>query len=329
MKRTEILVMKTNPFRIVSLTLTASLFFAAPSAPAAALQALRGHVPAAVAQMQPTGHLSATNRLHLAVGLAPRNPDALAKLLRDLQDPRSPSYHQYLSLEEFTKRFGPTEQDYQKAVDFAQANGLKVTGRYPNRIILDVEGAVPDVEKALHVTIRTYQHPTEKREFYAPDTEPALDLAVPLLNITGLDNYSLPHPVSHRKPIQPTPNGPKPKAASGPYGYAPADLRNAYVPGTTLNGAGQSVGLLQVGEDYFDSDLTAYESEFGLPPVSVTRVPVDGGSGGGQGGPECSLDIEMVMAMAPGASIYVFEAPGIAGNGDYNNILSAMVTYPT
>src|ERR1017187_668943 len=227
--------MKTNPLSILSLTLTASVFFPVPSAPAAPWQTLRGHVPAAVAQLQPTGRLGATNRLHLAVALAPRNRDALEKLLRDQQDPHSPSYHQYLSLEEFTSRFGPTEQDYQKAMDFAQANGLQVSGTYSNRIILDMEGAVPELEKALHVTIRTYQHPKEKREFYAPDTEPSLDRAVPLLNIAGLDNYSLPHPVSHRKPVQPSPNGPTPSAFSATNGaIAPADLRNAYVPGTTL-----------------------------------------------------------------------------------------------
>ncbi len=336
--------MKTNPFSILCLTLTASLFFAAPSAPAAALQTLRGHVPAAVAQLQPTGRLSATNRLHLAVGLAPRNPDALQNLLRDLQDPQSSSYHQYLSLDEFTKRFGPTAQDYQKVMDFARANGLKVSGTYSNRIILDLEGAVPDVEKALHVTIRTYQHPTEKREFYAPDTEPSLDLAVPLLNISGLDNYHLPHHVSHRIPTQPTPakakpngitpNGPTPDGFTGPSGtIAPADLRNAYVPGTTLTGAGQSVGLLELSANltppftggYYVSDLTAYEHEFGLPSISVTTVPVAGGlalaQSGGQS--ECTLDIEMVMAMAPGASIYVFECPAY-----FNDVLSAMVSYP-
>ena len=212
--------MKINPLRILSPTITASLLFLVPSAPAAPWQTLSGHVPAAVAQLQPTGRLGATNRLHLAVALAPRNRDGLLKLLQDQQDPQSPSYHQYLSLEEFTKRFGPTEQNYQKAMDFAQANGLKVSGTYSNRIILDLEGAVPDVEKALHVTIRTYQHPTEQREFYAPDTEPALDLAVPLLNITGLDNYSLPHHSSQRMQVQPTvngvtPNGATPNAASG------------------------------------------------------------------------------------------------------------------
>src|ERR1019366_2745929 len=257
------------------------------------------------------------------------------------QDPQSPSYHQYLSLEEFTSRFGPTERDYQKARDFAQANGLKVSGTFSNRIILDMEGAVTDVEKALHVTIRTYQHPKEKREFYAPDTEPSLDLAVPLLNITGLDNYSLPHRTSHRKPVQPTvnagtangvkANGPTPNAASGTNGYVPADLRNAYVPGTTLTGAGQSVGLMEFSSDnesplggYYDSDLLAYESEFGLPHISVTTVPVDGGlvTAANDAQRECTMDIELVMAMAPGASIYVFESPSYP-----NDVLSTMVNY--
>ena len=324
--------MKTNPLRILSLTITASLLFLAPSAPAAPSQTLRGHVPAAVAQLQPAGRLPATNRLHLAVALAPRNRDGLEKLLRDLQDPHSPSYHQYLSLEEFTGRFGPTEQDYQQAMDFAQANGLKVSGTYSNRIILDMEGAVTDVEKALHVTIRTYQHPKEKREFYAPDTEPSLDLAVPLLNITGLDNYNLPHRTSQRKPVQPSPKGPTPNAASGTNGYVPADLRNAYVPGTTLTGAGQSVGLMEFSDDspppftggYYDSDLLAYESEFGLPHISVTTVPVDGGlvTAANSAQRECTMDIELVMAMAPGASIYVFESPSYP-----NDVLSTMVNY--
>src|ERR1039457_737196 len=103
------LVMKTNSLSILSRTITAFLFFLAPSAPAAPWQTLRGHVPAAVAQLQPAGRLPATNRLHLAVALAPRNRDGLEKLLRDLQDPHSPSYHQYLSLEEFTGRFRSEE----------------------------------------------------------------------------------------------------------------------------------------------------------------------------------------------------------------------------
>jgi subtilase family serine protease len=292
-------------------------------------QQLHEHVPSVVAHLQAVSRLPTTNTLHLAIGLAPRNRAALEKLLQDQQDPKSPSYHQWLTLEQFTEQFGPTEQDYQKVIDFALANGLKVTGRHPNRLILDVDGAVSDVENALHTTVRTYRHPTEQRQFFAPDAEPSLNLEVPLLNITGLDNYTLPHHNSHLNSTQPVPSG-----ASGADGYGGADLRNAYVPGTTLNGAGQSVGLFQFkgrtstgaddGGGYFTSDLTHYESEFGLPNISVTTVPVDGGftTTVGDANGECSLDIEMVMAMAPGASIYVFES-----DGNCNDILSTMASY--
>jgi subtilase family serine protease len=128
--------------------------------------------------------------------------------------------------------FGPTEQDYQALTDFATAHGLTVTGRHPNRVLLDVQGAVADVERDLHVTMRVYQHPTEARTFYAPDVEPSLDVAVPVLHISGLSNYVVPHP-KHRtgRPIGKA----KPKAGSGPSGdYWGSDFRAAYIPGVTL-----------------------------------------------------------------------------------------------
>jgi len=60
--------------------------------------------------------------------------------------------------------------------------------------VLDVSGAVGDIERALHVKFQVYQHPTENRTFFAPDTEPSLDLTTPILGISGLDNYAPPRP---------------------------------------------------------------------------------------------------------------------------------------
>ena len=55
-------------------------------------QALRGHVPEAVARLKlpALGRLPATNRLNLAIGLPLRNTNALTRLLHDLYDPASP-----------------------------------------------------------------------------------------------------------------------------------------------------------------------------------------------------------------------------------------------
>ena len=58
-------------------------------------------------------------------------------------------------------------------------------------------GRLRDIEKAFHLHMHVYQHPTEARTFFAPDTEPTVDLATPLLAISGLDSYVKPKPNIH------------------------------------------------------------------------------------------------------------------------------------
>jgi subtilase family serine protease len=55
----------------------------------------------------------------LAITLPLRNQSELNDLLIRLSDRASPDYRKYLSVAEFTERFGPTETDYQAVVDFA------------------------------------------------------------------------------------------------------------------------------------------------------------------------------------------------------------------
>jgi subtilase family serine protease len=210
------------------LTLPSAALLILVTAPAGAaeLQKLRGHVPAAVARLAPVGQLPGSQRLNLAIGLPLRNREALTNLLHDLYDPTSPIFRQYLTPQQFTARFGPSEEDYQAVIAFARANGLTVTVKHSNRVLLDVSGSVADIEKAFQVTLRVYQHPVEKRTFYAPDAEPSVGTTVPILDISGLDNYSIPLPALHRMPISASP---VPASGSGPSGsYLGYDFRNAY-----------------------------------------------------------------------------------------------------
>ena len=273
-------------------------------------QVLCGHLPAAVASLQPVEHLPGPKRLQLAIGLPLRNQEALANLLQQIYDPSSPNYRHYLTPEQFTEMFGPTEEDYQAVIIFAEANGLTVTGAHPNRVVLDVEGATADIEKAFHVTMLVYQHPTEARTFYAPDVEPSVDLAVPILHISGLDNYARRVPRLKERPVNMTASA-TPNAGSGTDGsYMGYDFRAAYVPGTTLNGSGQSVGLLEF-DGYYASDIARYTNQAGLvTSVILTNVPVNGGvRRPGVGNAEVALDIEMAISMAPGLSkVIVYEA---------------------
>jgi uncharacterized repeat protein (TIGR01451 family) len=290
----------------------AGLVLAADAAAPAGARQLSGHVPAVVSHLSAKGQMGATNTLNLAIGLPVRNAAALTNLLQRLYDPASPDYHHFLTTAEFTAQFGPTEQDYQAAADFAKANGLEVTGTHPNRMVLDVRGRVSDVERAFNVTLKTYRHPTEPRDFFAPDVEPTPNTGLSILHVSGLDNYAIPHP--HLKPMPALqPAGENPGAGSGPQqSYQGSDFRKAYVPGSTLTGAGQNVGLLQF-DGFYTNDIAAYASQIGLASVpQVVVVPVDGGvlTPTLFGNPEVSLDIEMILSMSPGVSkIYVYEAP--------------------
>jgi hypothetical protein len=270
--------------------------------------ALQGHIPPAAARLKPAGALAETNRLQLALGLPLRHEAELTALLRDLYDPSSSKFHQFLKPPEFAARFGPTEEDYAAVSAFAQSHGLRVVRTHANRLLLDVEGSVTSVQDAFHVRMNVFQHPTENRTFYAPETEPSVESNLPLLHISGLDNYLLPKSnLMHRS----GPNRGSALTGSGPNGaFMGADFRAAYAPGVTLDGTGQTVALVEF--DTFDThDIATYEDMASLPHVPVTSVFIDSFSGPPAGGQdEVSLDIELSIAMAPGLSqVLVYSAP--------------------
>jgi uncharacterized repeat protein (TIGR01451 family) len=269
---------------------------------------LSSHVPPAIAKfnLQPSGELPAANVLKLAIGLPLRNTNELSVLLNQIYDPSSPNYHHFLTPEEFAARYGPSEQDYESVSNFAKANGLTIINTHSNRVVLDVSGKVSNIENALHIKLRTYHHPAENRDFFAPDSEPSLSSDLPVLHVSGLDNYLIPHSASYIKPVPAVRQG----TGSGPGGgYIGNDFRNAYVPSAPQTGTGQSVGLLEFDSGFFQSDISEYESQANLPNVPVVPVLLDGYNGApGSANDEVSLDIEMVISMAPNVSaVYVFE----------------------
>jgi hypothetical protein len=305
------------------------LGFAASFAQAANHQFLRGHIPEQARSLIPTGQLDPTNRLNLAISLPLRNRESLARLLTQIYDPASTNYHRYLTPEQFAGAFGPTEQDYETVIAFATTNGFTVTQRHSNRTLLNVSAPVADIQKTLHTALNVYQHPTEARSFYAPASDPSLDLPAAVLDISGLDNYVLPHSKNLRpEPLNQSANS-TPKNGSGQSGsYFGNDFRAAYVPGVTLTGSGESVGLLEF-DGYYASDITTYEAQAGLQSVPLQNVLLDGFSGTptkgkNSGSSEVSLDIEMAIAMAPGLSkVILYEA---GPNGSALDILDRMAT---
>src|SRR6202789_4497620 len=269
------------------------------------------------------GRLPAAQSMRLVLVLPLRNQETLDSFLKELYDPSSPSYRRFLTVEEFTAKFGPTQEDYNAVINFAEAHGLRVVGTSSNRVNLDVKGSVASIEEASHLTMGIYQHPTEDRTFYGPDREPPPDLAVRLWHISGLDNYSIPRPaVMHRDmSVRPTAT-----AGSGPSAsFLGSDMRAAYYGGT-LTGSGQTLGLLEyVGTDL--ADLTTYFKNAGQTNnVPITLLSTDGTSTGCLARNDCddteqTLDMTQAISMAPGMSSLVM----YVGSSD-SAIFNAMAT---
>lgn len=269
------------------------------------------------------GHLPATQSMRLVFVLPLRNQADLENFLESLYNPASSSYRQFLSVDDFTARYGPTQQDYDAVRNFAEANGLTVVGTSRNRLNLDVTGSVANIEKALHVNLNVYQHPTEARTFFAPDREPTPAAGVQLWHITGLDNYSIPRAALVQHP--PTVRSNATTGSCPSQSFCGSDMRAAYYEGTTLTGAGQSVGLLEYyGTDL--GDLTAYyKNAHQTNSVPITLLSTDGTSVSCKE-PLCddteqTIDMTQALGMAPGmASLVMY-----VGSSD-SAIFNAMAT---
>lgn len=267
--------------------------------------------------------LSSDKPMRLVLVLPLRNQAALDQFLEDLYNPASPSYRKYLTVEQFTARFGPTQQDYDAARLWAENNGFTIAGTSLNRMNLDVTGQVATVENALHVNMGLYQHPTENRTYYAPDREPTVDLPFRLWHIAGLDNYSIPHTALALRSL-----AVKSEATTGScpeQSFCGSDMRAAYYDGAALNGSGQSLGLLEfAGTDLADLD-TYYANIDQTNSVPITLLSTDGTSTSCTY-PDCddteqTIDMTQSLGMAPGlASLVMY-----VGSSD-SAIFNAMAT---
>jgi kumamolisin len=287
---------------------------------------------------QAVGQLPKSQMMTLDIVLQLRDEPGLKSFLEELYDPNSGIYHQFLTPAQFTERFGPSEQEYAAVVAFAKANGLAVIGGSRDGMEVQVKGPVSTVENAFHVTMRTYQHPAENRVFYSPDREPTTTLPFQLWHVSGLDNYSIPHPMYVKRSEAAAALGVDAKrlvthatTGSGPSAsFLGSDMRAAYYGGTALTGAGQNLGLFEyLGTDLADL-TTYYKNVKQTNNVPVTVLSTDGTStscvysraGGYCDDTEQTLDMTQALGMASGLKSLVM----YVGSTD-TAIISAMTTH--
>ncbi|MCC5480961.1 S53 family peptidase [Streptomyces barringtoniae] len=183
---------------------------------------------------------------------------------------------------------------------FAKAHGLKKSGFLPPRT-LQLSGTARQMNEAFDTQLIKYERP-----HVGPYRSREGHLRVPrhvagvVERVSGLTTHPLARPLLRQRPRD---------AAS----YLPTQIAQMYDFPGAADGAGASIGIIELGGGYAQQDLDTFFQALGLQAPNVVAVSVDGAANnfGMDSGAdtEGTLDIQVAGAVAPEATITVYFAP--------------------
>ncbi|HEX4224551.1 MAG TPA: protease pro-enzyme activation domain-containing protein [Pseudonocardiaceae bacterium] len=248
--------------------------------------------------------VAANQQVTVGVSLTLRDAAGLAAFDTAVSTPGNAEYGHYLTAAQFAAKYSPTQAQVNQVQQYLTAAGLKVTGVTGNRQVVDASGTASQVSSAFHTTLSNYTNGSN--HYRTNDSAVSLPSSVSGLvqGVSGLDSRAIAHPQLVTPKVT-TPN-------ATPSGYGPTQYNGAYrFNDVGEDGTGITVALWEF-DGYTASDLTTYESQYGLSGPAATTVSVDGAnynSNPGQGQGEVELDSDIVRGVAPKASQLVYEAP--------------------
>ncbi len=216
-----------------------------------------------------------------------------------------------LSHDDFASAYGADPEQLERVKAFARANHLRVIDRDDEiaRRTVTVQGTVANLEKAFGVTLNDYDHPKGRYRGRTGAIHIPTELHDVIQGVFGLDNRPQAQPHFRRRGLA----GASEAAAAQSISYSPVQVAQLYGFPIGVTGAGQTIGILELGGGYNPSDITSYFQSLGLTPPSVVSVSVDNGSNSpttpDSADGEVLLDIEIAGGVAPGANIVVYFAP--------------------
>jgi len=248
--------------------------------------------------------------VQVTVVLRPRPLSPRAKPLEELI-----ASGERLTSSQYEAIYGADPKDVEQLEAFARAHDLKVTGVDLSARTVKLEGSAAAVSKAFQVELGQYESSAGTYRGRTGDIYIPTSLEGIIVSVLGLDNRPQAQAHFRIRPAAPQANPSVETQASSSLSYTPLQVAELYDFPTGVKGQGQTIGIIELGGGYTQSDLDAYFSDLGISPVpSVTAVSVDGAQNqptGSTSGPdaEVMLDIEVAGSVAPGAKIAVYFAP--------------------
>jgi len=267
---------------------------------------LKGSERAPLSGSRAVGPADPTERVQVSVLLRRRGRQDFGDRVRRLASGDRSVGH--LAREDFARQFGAEPTDIAAVKAFAASHGLSVIQEHAERRTVVLAGTVAQLEAAFGVRLQRFEHPRGAYRGRQGAIHLPQELDGVVEAVLGLDNR--PQAQTHFRVQGAT--AAKHKAAA-PAAFTPIQVATLYgYPQAT--GQGQCVGIIELGGGFTESDLQTYFATLKVATPTVTAVPVDNGQNdptGDANGPdgEVMLDIEVIGAIAPQASIAVYFAP--------------------
>lgn len=296
-------------FFLLAIGLAVTIAAARPAMAGDAATILEGNHPDEAADIAGQTYAPPSAPLEMHLTMALRNRAELTRLLADQQDPASPDYHRWLTPDEFTARFGPTDADLARVARWLKKKGFTVTSADASTREIMFTGSVAQAQTGFAVKIAA----TRDGRNYANTTDPAVpaDLVPLIESIAGLDNMLHSKAVvSKRDSSASSPNFDNGQGEA----FGPQDLYTFYDETPLLNDDidGGGGGCIAVVEDsnLDDAAAAAFNSQFDLPALTSSNfnvVLVDGSDPGlNQDQTETMVDVNYSHSIAPGSNIRIY-----------------------
>jgi kumamolisin len=212
-----------------------------------------------------------------------------------------------ISHDDFASTYGADPEHLERVRNFARAHDLKVIDG-PDEVArrtLKVQGTVANLEKAFGVSLGNYVHPGGRYRGRTGSIHIPAELEEVIQGVFGLDNRPQAKPHNRVRGLSGASDSAPPNTS-----YSPVQVAQLYSFPTGVTGAGQTIGIIELGGGYNPSDITSYFQSLGLTPPTVNSVSIDGGTNSptnpNSADSEVLLDIEIAGGVAPGANIVVY-----------------------
>jgi kumamolisin len=213
-----------------------------------------------------------------------------------------PGKRQFLSREEVLARASAAQSDMDKVIKFAQSQGFQVVETSIARRTVRLSGTVEQANRAFAIDLGRYESPEESYRGREGAVNVPAELADTVEGVYGLDN---------RRMARRLGGGPPPGAVP----VTPVQVATLYNFPTPFSAHGQTIGILEFGGGFAQSDLNL---QVGASAPVVNLVSVDGQStttfAGSASSPnsydqEVALDVQLPASIVSNANFVMFFAP--------------------